>query len=169
VIKSVNDLWIGDKLMLLKSKRVGVFMGINAAGKLKLKIQNKTVLTTLKNVSLFEDNKHEEEVLFFEDEEPQVTPFKISESVKQIDLHMEVLAPHMLQQPAARILDYQIKSFHDFLHQAYGKRLGLVTIIHGKGEGVLKAEIQYYLQKDERVRFITETNNGGATEVWFQY
>ena len=168
MIKSVKDLWIGDLLLLKKSRQVGKFSGLKPNGKLIIKTEKSTIITPLSNVERYEipeDNFH----LEFNDEDVIIKKPLNTSNNNQIDLHIDVLAPHMENQPAARILDFQIKAFNDFINECYNSKRGILKVIHGKGEGVLRTEVQYLLKRDSRVKFVHEINNGGATEVWMQY
>lgn len=166
MIRSAKDLWIGDLLQLKKSGKVGKFAGLRSDGKLRIKVNEKIIITTLSNVDIYIE-KEEKEIILFDDMPPITSSPKPPNNT--IDLHVNVLAPHLEGQPASRILDYQMEAFHSFVKSSYKRRMVSVLIIHGKGEGVLRTEIQYHLKSDERVKFIFDRNDGGATEVFFNH
>ena len=165
-----NDLWIGDYVQLIKSGRIGRYEGPGKNGKLKIRIHdNKVVLSTLKNIHVLDDDyrpNHEieqvEEVRRSENREYETLE-------KEIDLHMEKLFPSQFFSRPERILDLQIKAAKNYIEKAIELRLPRVIIIHGKGEGVLKTEIDHLLKGFDQVNFHIEANRGGATEVWFSY
>lgn len=169
MIKSVNDLWIGDLLKLKKSGLIGKYNGEKSPGKIKVKTDHKTVITTLSNVEIYVENEAEILDLGLDDLPTKDTKPFDPNNKNSIDLHINILAPHLQNQPSVRILDYQVNTFHQFVDEAYNSRKRMVQIIHGKGEGVLRAEIQHLLSTDKRIHAQILTNNGGATNVWFNY
>ena len=86
---------------------------------------------------------------------------------KEIDLHLDVLDPKR-QISQHRMLDYQIEACKKFLNAALEARYRTVVVIHGKGSGILKQEIQHLLKMSDLVDYSFEINNGGATEVWLK-
>ncbi len=171
MIKSTKDLWIGDLLQLKNSGRIGKFTGTKPDGKLIVQTDDNIIITPLSNVTQYTPPQDPDLGLDFDLDYKSKAIDNISElkNLSQIDLHISILAPHMENQPAARILDFQMKSFNDFVNDAYARKRNTVKIIHGKGEGVLKTEVQYHLKRDNRVSMISEINKGGATDVWFNY
>ncbi len=161
---NVNDLWIGDKLVLKKSKRIGTYAGQSSDQKIRIKIGDKIVKTTISNVELYVDKPEPIEIRF-DDDFDKIEEHSIKDS---IDLHIEKLAPHLKNTIPARILDFQIKAFQDFLLSAILQRRKHITIIHGKGEGILKQEVQYILSKEPSVSLIQNINQGGATLAWLK-
>ncbi|HMU04390.1 MAG TPA: Smr/MutS family protein, partial [Saprospiraceae bacterium] len=83
-----------------------------------------------------------------------------------LDLHLEKLAPHMQNELPARILEFQVQKSEVFIREAISKKYPHITIIHGKGAGVLKEQIEAQLKGFPQVRFTFSKNGGGAVEVW---
>ena len=67
---------------------------------------------------------------------------------------------------AGRILDYQLEKTRIFIRDAIDRKYPHITIIHGKGQGVLKSEIEHILKDYHQIRFTFSKNGGGAVEVW---
>jgi hypothetical protein len=84
-----------------------------------------------------------------------------------IDLHIEVLAPQMTGMPAGSIIEYQLEACKNFIMASIAANKQHVTIIHGKGQGVLKREVEALLATfGQQARFKIPKNDGGAVEVW---
>ena len=160
------DLWIGDIILLKKSGNQGKYAGKTQDGKFKITLPNgKTILTTLSNMQLAPPVK-EEVILHFDD--MKVSNTNKFDQLRSIDLHIDKLAPHLERAKAERILRYQLDACKQFLDEAFHGGRKIVTIIHGKGEGVLRSEVQHLLKMNDRVGVMSEINDGGATEVWFK-
>ena len=84
----------------------------------------------------------------------------------EIDLHIESLAPHMIDALPERIRDFQIEKCRAFIEQCIQEKLPVVLIIHGKGKGVLRQEVIHLIKSFQEVRFFLEKHDGGALEVW---
>jgi dsDNA-specific endonuclease/ATPase MutS2 len=163
----ISDLWIGDRVQLLHSKRIGTYEGTNNTGKLRIKVEGKIILTNSQNIKLIQDeydNLIEE--LEFPEQKP---PYKESTTkLSSIDLHMEFLDPEM-RVPAIRALDFQIEKCKAFIEAAIQHKKHSITIIHGKGTGTLKSAVNHLLLDYSEFYLKLEVHNGGATEVWFSY
>ena len=161
----INDLWIGDLLLLKKSGRIGKFDGRSGHKKVKIKVGDKIVITPITNVELAPEGTKIEEFIY--SNRPEKTKPKITSLSDTIDLHIEVLNPSLQTSRVERIVDFQVKSAKTFIEESILTGIKKILIIHGKGEGVLKSEITHLLSLYDEVQFTFEKNNGGATEVWF--
>ena len=168
---NLKELWIGDQIRLKKSGRIGKFEGIGKGGKARINVGEKIILATSDNIERYTPPPPKKLPLF--DDEPKAV--KVSRldvehhSRNQIDLHIDILAPHLANELPVRIIEYQLEAFKIFINDSHERKRSVITIIHGKGEGVLKNHIHVYLQSDPRIKFFSETNRGGATEVWLNY
>jgi len=106
-------------------------------------------------------NYKESKAILFE-ETPQPKKFLETDS---IDLHIEVLQPNMKEARAERILDIQIKAFEEFLQAAKESYKSEITIIHGKGAGVLKNCVMTIIKSDKDIRQYHSIHDGGAVRV----
>ncbi len=162
----ISELWIGDLLKLKKSGRIGKFAGISKEQKIKVNIGGKIILTTPGNLEHAPDNHSDSENEFIprptiEKQEPKVLS-------NVIDLHIEVLNPSMTNTRPERIIDYQVTAAKKFIEEAIDNRTRKVEIIHGKGAGVLKMEVEHLVHLySEYIKARFPTNAGGAIELWF--
>ena len=94
----------------------------------------------------------------------------------EIDLHYESLTESTDIRANHEILQKQLTACRSFVQKSIAKKLKRIVIIHGKGEGVLKAEIHLYLNRlgsehgiklDFHDAPYSEYGMGGATEVIF--
>lgn len=102
---------------------------------------------------------------------------KIS-NVPEIDLHLEALEDKIYLESHNQILQKQLTAFKNFYKKAVEKKHKRIVVIHGKGEGILKAEIHLFLnriQKDGAIQLsyneadLNEYGAGGATEIIFKW
>ena len=95
---------------------------------------------------------------------------KKEEFVLEIDLHIEKLVPNKRGMSNYDILNIQTETVKRQMDFALRNRIPKVVFIHGVGEGVLKAELDFLLGRYENITF-QEANyqkyGVGATEVYF--
>lgn len=92
-----------------------------------------------------------------------------STAVLEVDLHIEKLIASPQRVSPFEILDIQLAAAKNQIEFAFRKRIQRVVLIHGVGEGVLKAELHTLLRRFEGVTFgdADYANYGlGATEVY---
>ena len=93
---------------------------------------------------------------------------KKAEFVLEIDLHIEKLVPNKKALSNFEILTIQTATAKRQLDFAIAKRIPKVVFIHGVGEGVLKAELDFLFARYEQISY-QEANfqkyGSGATEV----
>ena len=92
------------------------------------------------------------------------------EFVLEIDLHIEKLVPNKRGMNNYDILNIQTETIKRQMEFALKNRIPKLVFIHGVGEGVLKAELDFLLGRYENIKF-QEANYQkyglGATEVYF--
>jgi len=160
----LKELWVGDKLRIIKSQKVGTFEGVNK-GKARIEVGSKILLVPAHNLELYVEPIIEE-IPFASEEDKPSSPYSSHTFPDTIDLHIETLAPEMASALPARILQYQLQRLSDYLDQAEVLGIKYITIIHGKGSGVLKEEVLHLLKGRNAVKYILEGSlNSGATEV----
>ncbi|HOY13713.1 MAG TPA: Smr/MutS family protein, partial [Saprospiraceae bacterium] len=158
--------WIGDKVKT-KAGKFGIYAGKNPEGKAKVKIGDKILIVAHERLSLVTDEEtidwdafHEElrqhDLKLEADSNPKG---RINYKKHQVDLHIETFAPHLQNENSVRILDIQIEKFEAFLNEAYNHKRNPVTVIHGRGEGVLRKQIWAMLELDPRVSLKKLINN----------
>ena len=167
---NTDDLWMGDPLETRDKKVSGVYDGMHQ-GKVRLKTAQGSVLLLLpQELILREEPEEEEEELTF-DEAPSMDPavrFNLLDFPSSLDLHIAQLSPAHVHAPAQRILSLQLEALSLYLDAAEQTSTKIVTIIHGKGTGVLKAETYHHLKGRASVKFMVEAHQGGAVEVWLK-
>jgi dsDNA-specific endonuclease/ATPase MutS2 len=160
------SLWIGDKVLLLKSNRFGVVAGMEKNGKIKVKVEDKYIYTVKSNIQVIENEDYVfPDWVFMPDSEKKSKPLDLNRK-DTIDLHIEKLDPLMENQSPAMILPFQLKKCRQFVEQNVSAKRTIIYIICGKGAGVLKDEVKAILKNEFNSKFILEKNNGGMLEVW---
>ena len=162
----IKDLWIGDIVILKKSGRIGKFSGKTEGSKLKVKVGEKVVITSPSNIELAPEGTHINPIV--EKKAEDTLDETTSAPTDTIDLHIDILNPSMKHGRAERIIDYQVKAAKSFIDASLENEVRRILIIHGKGEGVLKSEVDHLLSLYDEVEFSFRRNNGGATEVWLK-
>ena len=87
----------------------------------------------------------------------------------EVDLHIEKLVPYLKGLSNHDILTKQIDTARGQLEFAIRKRIQKIVFIHGVGEGVLKAELEYLFSRYDNVKFYDadyQRYGLGATEVY---
>lgn len=95
---------------------------------------------------------------------------KKDEFVLEVDLHIEKLVPSKRGMNNYDILNIQIETAKRQLEFAQKNRMPKVVFIHGVGEGVLKAELDFLLGRYDNITFQDANYQKyglGATEVYF--
>ena len=95
---------------------------------------------------------------------------KKDEFVLEVDLHIEKLVPSKRGMNNYDILNLQMEIAKRQLEFAQKNRMPRVVFIHGVGEGVLKAELDFLLGRYDNITFQDANYQKyglGATEVYF--
>lgn len=160
-----DDLWIGDNLRIKSTGELAKYDGAVGRDKAKVLIHGAPRVVALSDLELYEDQPSD---YAMESLQQSLGKKKLEKTdvPSEIDLHIEKLAPHMLNQSLARILDFQLEKAEEYIHKAIEARKYRVTIIHGKGSGTLKQSVLHMLRGIAKVQFAIDANDGGATEVW---
>jgi|LakMenEpi03Aug12_release.lakeMendotaPanAssembly.Ray.scaffolds.fasta_scaffold01120_3 dsDNA-specific endonuclease/ATPase MutS2 len=90
--------------------------------------------------------------------------------VLEVDLHIEKLVPSKRGMNNYDILNLQMETAKRQLEFAIKNKMPKVVFIHGVGEGVLKAELDFLLGRYENLKFQDadyQKYGLGATEVYF--
>ncbi|MGA0231563.1 MAG: Smr/MutS family protein [Saprospiraceae bacterium] len=160
----IKELWIGDKIRSSKSGLSGRFGGLNDSGMVRMNAGHKIILVPTKFVELVQQEDVEEESLVFEDQS-QTSSEHTEHTRSELDLHIEVLRPDLLNALPERIVDVQIRAFENYLEKAIEKNLRQILVIHGRGQGVLRHHIHKSLESRKEVFQFRLLNNDGATEI----
>jgi hypothetical protein len=91
--------------------------------------------------------------------------------VPEFDLHIEKLVPNKRGMSNYDILTLQAETAQRHIEFAIRNRIPKIVFIHGVGEGILKAELDFLLGRYDNIVF-QEANyqkyGQGATEVYFK-
>ncbi len=165
------DLWVGDRLILLKSQRTGLFQGIKN-GKIRVKVDNSIVISSIDNIALAPEQKSNPALDSVNKE------FKTSSLTKSniflekqsfndtIDLHIEKLQASKQHDPPVAIVEFQIRKLKEFIEKAIRLKCAKVHIIHGKGTGALKMEAEHLVKSYDEFVSIYPINDGGGMTVY---
>ncbi|OIQ15387.1 MAG: DNA mismatch repair protein MutS [Flavobacterium sp. MedPE-SWcel] len=96
---------------------------------------------------------------------------KKDEFVLEVDLHIEKLVPNKRGMSNYDILTLQSDTAKRQLEFAIKNRMPKVVLIHGVGEGVLKAELDFLLGRYDGITFKDadyQKYGSGATEVYIK-
>lgn len=89
--------------------------------------------------------------------------------VIEVDLHVNSLLDSTAGMSNAEILEYQMDVFHNTLSENSKKRGQRIVFIHGKGEGVLRSEIEKQLKRRYKTYYFQDASfkeyGFGATMV----
>jgi dsDNA-specific endonuclease/ATPase MutS2 len=164
-----DDYWIGDIVRLKGHEGTGTFVGDVSKSKAKVNVGGRIMLVNKNDLSLAPEDTDEQKAKLDNLLHDLKTPTKSSKAKPvpdDIDLHMEVLDPqHRIHQN--RVLDYQVDHAKRYVEAALSAHKRVITIIHGKGTGLLKTAVLNYLKSLPQVGHLIDKHNGGATEVWF--
>lgn len=97
---------------------------------------------------------------------------KIIDNTAEIDLHIEELIDDMGSMDNHQKLTYQLNHLNRCINEAFERRIRKLTIIHGVGKGVLKAEVEKYLKEISNITMQASPMSKygvGATDVFFKH
>ncbi|HEY9185378.1 MAG TPA: Smr/MutS family protein [Salegentibacter sp.] len=100
----------------------------------------------------------------------RVRPKERNAPPMEVDLHIEKLVNNYRGMNNFDILNLQMETAKRQLEFAMRKRIQKIVFIHGIGEGVLKAELDYLLGRYDNLKFYDadyQKYGQGATEVYF--
>ena len=112
-----------------------------------------------------------------EKEEPKPRSFEKEKKIKgeipppEFDLHIEKLVKNFKGMSNYDILTLQTETAKRHIEFAIKNRIPKIVFIHGVGEGVLKAELDFMLKRYENISFQDANYQKyglGATEVYFR-
>ncbi|MBK8519027.1 MAG: Smr/MutS family protein [Saprospiraceae bacterium] len=166
---NLSELWTGEKVRIKSSGRIGRFQGVNNNGKARIKSEEKIFLVNLENLEVLPESEYFPNMDEFLNQDSIIQvkskPLNINFN-STLDLHIDKLAPEKQNDTPGRIMDYQLQQSQNFIEEAIRKKYPHITIIHGKGQGVLKNAIEHQLSQYNEVRFTFSKNGGGAVEIW---
>jgi len=95
-----------------------------------------------------------------------------SKQAAEVDLHLDETSREYDLLSDGEKLNLQLKHLEKQIDRAIANGSKKIDVIHGKGEGRLKAAVDAYLKKHPQVRSFRvlsgQKHDGGATEVFFK-
>ena len=91
--------------------------------------------------------------------------------VPEFDLHIEKLVPNKRGMSNYDILTLQTETAQRHIEFAIRNRIPKIVLIHGVGDGVLKAELDFMLGRYDNISFQDgnyQKYGLGATEIYFK-
>jgi len=165
---NLDDLWIGDRILVKTIGEVGTF---------EKKVNEHTAIIKFE-IGTSEIHIDDMELAGGEVKKPIVSvepkveapSFKVWDKANfesEIDLHFEKLAPGKKKSDFANVLDFQLKACKEFVEKAIQFNESDIKIIHGKGNGILRAAVMDLLQDYEENIYwdFPNENKGGAISV----
>ncbi len=161
----MTSLWIGDEICVMATGEVGTFEG-RSGDKVKMKIDGDFRTYDAKELMPYEGKKFDNlEGLL---EEPVIVPRIKHKFGDTVDLHLEKM-PHYSPGSGKSALDAQVEYCRQFIEDVIRRKLITATIIHGKGEGILRQHILHLVGDFKEIRHHSPKNNDGALELLFIY
>jgi dsDNA-specific endonuclease/ATPase MutS2 len=160
----MHNYWIGDRVWIASENAEGIFEGEQDL-KAIVKVQGQKKLVAFDDISLLPED--DDDFIEFHDnsDKPASIPFEVWDNT--LDLHIEELNPALIHSESSQILAHQLSRLKAFLSKAIDRRTLEVTIIHGKGEGVLRSEVLRILDTVPQVKRVEDDRSGGAVVVMF--
>ncbi len=171
----LDDIWIGDVLKIKSQNVIGIFLGIHQNGQAKIKVNDEIFYISAGDLEpwIEEDKPVDWKFLSLEEDQPSkgFKPIKKNPELFDgvIDLHFEKLAPERLLNPPPHILEFQLLKCREFIEKAIALKVTYIRIIHGRGEGKLKAGVEHLLLAYREVNSFYSTPDVGALEVRLQF
>ena len=183
--KMIQKFEIGDKVAVLDDDISGVVIKVQN-NEISVETTDKFVMTFFVNELVKINNSNELSGFFStqslgsvlkDKEEPKKRSFvkekrsRKDEFVLEVDLHIEKLVPSKRGMSNYDILTFQMEHAKHKLDFAIKNRMPKVVFIHGVGEGVLKAELDFMLGRYDTISFQDANYQKyglGATEVYIK-
>ena len=183
--KMAQKFEIGDKVAVLDDDISGVVIKVQN-NEISVETTDNFVMTFFVNELVKINNSNEVSGFFStqslgsvlkDKEEPKKRSFvkekrsRKDEFVLEVDLHIEKLVPSKRGMSNYDILTLQMETAKRQLDFAIKNRMPIVVFIHGVGEGVLKAELDFMLGRYDTISFQDANYQKyglGATEVYIK-
>jgi dsDNA-specific endonuclease/ATPase MutS2 len=167
---SLSEYWIGDHVIILSRNLRGTFEGIDQSGNAKVRTVEGLLLISEEDLQSYDEPVEEVSVKLTDDEDSiAIKPVKEHEITGHvIDLHYEKLAPERQNNPHSHIIEFQLEKCKEFMQTAIRKKFPFIRIIHGRGQGKLKAAVELLLKDYPEVNLVSSTPDMGALEIWMK-
>lgn len=176
---------IGDRVSVLDEAMDGVVVSVKN-DEITIETDDKFVMTYFVNELIKVQNSNElhdfnkTEALLKKNNDAQPTRKqvelqkkleKVEKGIPEFDLHIEKLVKNKNGLSNFDILTIQIDTAKRHVDFAIKNRIPKIVFIHGVGEGVLKAELDFMLKRYDQISFQDANYQKyglGATEVFFK-
>lgn len=165
-----DELWIGDWLMIKSTGLKGQFHGRDELGNVIIKTKDHNKIIALS--SDIEKIPDVQDVLVEMINSPIRERERETEFVDDfgdtLDLHYEELTqlfPHL----SGSKLEFQLAICTRFIKSAIHSRLPNIQIIHGRGQGILKNEVERLLKQYGEITIISSNPNLASVDAWMNY
>lgn len=160
-----EELWVGDHLKLRYTGEIWKYNGSDGSGKLLLQVGVKRIKVSWDEV--YHKTFNDESVSF----QKMTSAMKKQNSIvfcsPSIDLHIAVAEENIVGNWPGAELHYQKTKCRKYINRAIVARLNKVEIIHGKGAGILKAEVMEILRNEAKIERVEELHSG-ALIAWLR-
>lgn len=166
---NIKELWVGESVRMVASGRIGIYEGPSKDGRARVSINEKVYLVKPANLEIYTEPKVDRVKEIMVEMNQKSNACKIGSTHDSIDLHIKTLNSSLANGKPEHILTHQLASCKTFIEQALGARVWSVTIIHGKGTGVLRMEVLALLKNYTQVDRIESIKDDGGQRVYFKY
>lgn len=173
---------IGDRVFVLDDDISGIITAINhdtiqilTADDFEMEFQRKELIVMNNPISKKEFLPNDLSQVLSEKEEVKINQTKRIKPKErnlppmEVDLHIHQLVPKSKGLSNHEILNIQMDTAKRQLDFAISKKIQRVVFIHGVGEGVLRAELEYLFRQQENLQVNDadfQKYGRGATEVY---
>ncbi|HQU52004.1 MAG TPA: Smr/MutS family protein [Saprospiraceae bacterium] len=167
----LKKLWVGDLVWIKSLQQQGTYRGLHHTNKAIVLIGDTLIMVAGTDLELLPeevDDGTDPFLLELQKEIPKEHPEWMNFS-RSLDLHLEAINPGLEHASPSRALTFQIEQAKKYLERAIKLKIPSVVIIHGKGTGVLKMELEHLLGAYSAIRHFHSINEGGALEIWFDH
>ena len=180
---------IGDRVAVVEDTRDGIVVQVLGSGKIVVEIdgfdwefsENELVGIRKNNDYDVSDSQFIEKVNSEKNAQSELSLKRKFRNLDKygeqgslvIDLHIQELIDSYKGMTNSQIIQVQLTHFRSKLNESINKRVKKLIVIHGKGKGVLKAEIikelnEFYPEFKYQDASFYEFGYNGATEIFLQ-
>lgn len=168
-----EDHWIGDWVIVTSSHHQGKYAGLSKNGKANIHVGMQSMLEVdFEDISLAEEpNSYDQQnqvTVGLEDTTSSKAKKKKTSFTDRLDLHFEVLQSIEKKELHEHILEFQLRVCSDFIKFNIQKKRKILHVVHGKGDGTLKREVERLLQSFPEVTLIVPRVHNGSLDIWLQ-
>ena len=160
---------VGDKVKFLDEEGGGIVTRVNG---IEILVHSNSGFQEwhAANTLVLQDHIEVSSIVIKDQKKKAIQPKKVAKvkEVNEIDLHAEHLFPSLQGRTNYEILSEQLRVSKSELRKAIKNRIAYMVIIHGVGEGVLKASIHEWLNTVEGIEYCDaefKKYGRGATEI----